>query len=115
MRRPGRPGLRDRGRADGLPIGVRLVPPWHGGLKLQVLPSAHRDIVEVLADAVHPLRVKHIAAALGLPQDRSKLEGLRSKLKLLVERGWLTEVAPGLFGAAPTGRADTVEGEGSRS
>jgi hypothetical protein len=38
-----------------------------------------------------------IAAAAGLSTGKSKIEGLRSKLKRLVERGWLAEDGPGLF------------------
>ena len=38
-----------------------------------------------------------IAAAAGLSTDKSKIEGLRSKLKRLAERGWLAEDGPGLF------------------
>jgi hypothetical protein len=79
------------------PIGVVTVPPWQPGMDAAVLPLAYRDILEVLADAVQPLRAKHIAATLGLPADAAKVEGLRSKLKRLVERGWLREPAPGLF------------------
>ena len=49
-------------------------------------------------DAGRPLRAAQIAAAAGLSTDKAKVEGLRSKLKRLVERGWLAEEAgPGLF------------------
>ncbi|MCO6003582.1 hypothetical protein NE236_01170 [Actinoallomurus purpureus] len=34
---------------------------------------------------------------MGLPAGAAKVEGLRSKLKRLVERGWLSEDSPGLF------------------
>ena len=37
------------------------------------------------------------SAAAGLSTDKSKIEGLRAKLKRLVERGWLAEDGPGLF------------------
>jgi hypothetical protein len=39
------------------------------------------------------MRAKHIAATLGPPPD----EGLRSKLKRLAERDWITEDGPGPF------------------
>lgn len=81
----------------GSPVGVRLVPQWTPGLAVGVLPSSYQDIVEVLQDAVHPMRAHHLCAALGLPTDKSKVEGFRSKLKRLVERGWLAEEEPGLF------------------
>jgi chromosome segregation ATPase len=79
-------------------IGVLAVPPWRAGLEASVLPQAYRDLLEVAEDAGRPLRAVQIAAAAGLGTDRAKVEGLRSKLKRLVERGWLAEEAgPGLF------------------
>ena len=78
-------------------VGVVTVPPWRPGLAQSVLPPSYRDLLEVLADAGRPLRAGGIAAAAGLSTDKSKIEGLRSKLKRLVERGWLAEDGPGLF------------------
>jgi hypothetical protein len=83
--------------AGGPPIGVVTVPPWRPGLAQSVLPASYRDLLEVLADAGRPLRAGSIAAAAGLSTDRSKIEGLRSKLKRLAGRGWLAEDGPGLF------------------
>jgi hypothetical protein len=83
--------------AGGSPVGVVTVPPWRPGLARSVLPSSYRDLLEVLADAGRPLRAGSIAAAAGLSTDKSKIEGLRSKLKRLAERGWLAEDGPGLF------------------
>ena len=80
-------------------VGVLAVPPWRAGLEASALPEAYRDLLEVLEDAGRPLRAAQIAAAAGLSTDKAKVEGLRSKLKRLVERGWLAEEAgPGLFG-----------------
>ncbi|MEW2395685.1 hypothetical protein [Streptomyces sp. NPDC046862] len=81
----------------GSPVGVRLVPQWEPGVEADVLPRSYRDVVEVLQDAVHPMRAHHLCAALGLATDKNKVEGFRSKLKRLVERGWLAEDEPGLF------------------
>jgi hypothetical protein len=82
-------------------VGVLAVPPWRAGLEASVLPEAYRDLLEVAEDAGRPLRAGQIAAAAGLSTDKAKVEGLRSKLKRLVERGWLAEEAgPGLFGLA---------------
>jgi chromosome segregation ATPase len=79
-------------------VGVLAVPPWRAGLGASVLPEAYRDLLEVAEDAGRPLRAVQIAAAAGLRTDKAKVEGLRSKLKRLVERGWLAEDAgPGLF------------------
>ena len=81
------------------PVGVLAVPPWRPGLEASVLPRAYQDLLEVAEDAGRPLRAGQIAAAAGLRTDKAKVEGLRSKLKRLAERGWLTEDAgPGLFG-----------------
>ena len=75
------------------------VPPWRAGLEASALPQAYRDLLEVAEDAGRPLRAGQIAAAAGLSTDKAKVEGLRAKLKRLVERGWLAEEAgPGLFG-----------------
>ena len=87
-------------RSGYLPAaGVLAVPRWRAGLEASVLPQAYRDLLEVAEDAGRPLRAGQIAAAAGLSTDKAKVEGLRSKLKRLVERGWLAEEAgPGLFG-----------------
>jgi len=80
-------------------VGVLAVPPWEAGLEASVLPAAYRDLLEVAEDAGRPLRAGQIAAAAGLSTGKAKVEGMRSKLKRLAERGWLTEEAgPGLFG-----------------
>jgi cell division septum initiation protein DivIVA len=86
-------------RSGHLPaVGVLAVPPWRPGLEASALPEAYRDLLEVAADAGRPLRAGQIAAAAGLSTDKAKVEGLRAKLKRLVERGWLAEQAgPGLF------------------
>ena len=82
-------------------VGVPAVPPWRADLAVSALPEAYRDLLEVLEDASRPLRAVQIAAAAGLSTDKAKVEGLRAKLKRLVERGWLAEDAgPGLFGLA---------------
>jgi hypothetical protein len=81
----------------GSPIGAVRVPPWRPGLAQSVLPASYQDLLEVLADSGRPLRAGGIAAAAGLSTDKPKIEGLRSKLELLVERGWLAKDGPGLF------------------
>ena len=94
-------------------IGVLAVPPWRAGLEVSVLPQAYRDLVEVAEDAGRPLRAAQVAAAAGLSTDKAKVETLRSKLKRLVERGWLAEEAgPGLF-ALPA-RAGNGAGEAAK-
>ena len=79
------------------PIGAVTVPPWREGAGASLLPRACQDLVEVAADAGRPLRAGEFAAAAGLPADKAKVEGLRSKLKLLEARGWLAGAPGGLF------------------
>ncbi|WP_280466089.1 hypothetical protein [Nocardia brasiliensis] len=86
--------------AGGSPIGVVLVPRRAPGMEVSVLPEDYQDILEVVADAGRGLRAGHIAAGLGLEIGPAKVEGLRSKLKRLVARGWLDEQTPGLFALA---------------
>ena len=81
-------------------VGVLTVPNWQPGMGMDVLPSDYRDIVEVVADAPGPVRAKQIVPRIGLPPSAAKIEGTRSKLKRLVERGWLDEDDPGLFAPA---------------
>ncbi|MET8453943.1 hypothetical protein [Streptomyces sp. NPDC005209] len=103
--------------STGSPVGVRLVPVWSAELDAGALPSSYRDIVEILGDAVHPMRAHHLCSALGLSTDKSKVEGFRSKLKRLAERDWIVEVEPGLFTARgtsmPTERAPGQPGDAS--
>jgi len=90
-----------RAGLDKVPAAVRVgavtVPEWQAGVAEAVLPVAYRDVLEVLADAGAPLRAKQVAAALGLGGEPRSVEGLRLKLKRLVQRGWLAEPAAGLF------------------
>jgi hypothetical protein len=79
------------------PVGSVTVTPWQEGAEASVLPRAYQDLLEVAADAGRPLRAGEFAAAAGLAAGRSKVEGLRSKLKLLAARGWLAGVPGGLF------------------
>lgn len=54
----------------------------------------------VVAQAPHGVRCKAAAVALGLEPVPKKVEGVRSKLRRLVRRGWAVETEPGLFQAA---------------
>ena len=73
------------------------VPPWQEGAEATVLPQSYRDLLEVAEDAGRPLRAAEFAVATGLSTEKAKVEGLRSKLKLLAARGWLAGVPGGLF------------------
>ena len=81
----------------GSPIGAVTVPPWQEGAEASVLPQSYQDLVEVAGDAGRPLRAAEFAVATGQSTEKAKVEGLRSKLKLLAARGWLAGVPGGLF------------------
>src|SRR6185437_5156950 len=72
-----------------LPIGAVTVPPWQEGTDVPVLPQSYQDLLEVAVDSGRPLRAAEFAAATGQSTEKAKVEGLRSKLKLLAARGWL--------------------------
>ncbi|MFI0409097.1 hypothetical protein [Actinomadura sp. 3N508] len=102
----------DSGEVASSPIGVLTVPPWRPGMTAAALPTAYRDAVEILTDAAGPMRAGQIAAAMGLEDSAAKREGLRSKLKRLVERGWTTENEPGLFALAAAAAGELAAGSG---
>ena len=79
------------------PIGAVAGPPWQEGTEPSVLPQSYQDLMEVAADAGRPLRAGEFAAATGLSTAKAKVEGVRSKLRLLAARGWLAGVPGGLF------------------
>ncbi|MEC3920681.1 hypothetical protein [Nocardia sp. CDC160] len=81
------------------PIGLMLVPQRQPGMDAAaVLPEDYCDILAVFAEAGHGLRAGQVAAEVGIATtDRSKVEGLRSKLKRLVARGWLDQEPSGVF------------------
>jgi hypothetical protein len=93
----GEPGASAYAGGERQVVGVLTVPNWQPGMGPEVLPRVYRDIVEVVADAPGPVRAKQIVPRIGLPAETGKIEGTRSKLKRLVERGWLDEDAPGMF------------------
>lgn len=75
------------------------------------LPVAYRDVVEVLADAGVPLRARQVCQAVGTGVEPRHREGMRIRLKRLVDRGWLVEASPGLFACA-AGVAEALDGSG---
>jgi hypothetical protein len=81
----------------GSSAGALTVPPWREGAEASVLPQAYRDLLEVAEDAGRPLRAAEFAVATGLATDKARVEGVRSRLKLLAARGWLAGVPGGLF------------------
>lgn len=94
-------------RPDGGSVnGPQTIPRWQPGLDASVLPTDYRELLKVLASAGRPLLAKQIAAGTGLESERpSTVEGVRSELRRLVRRGWLTEDVPDAF-ALPTTSGD---------
>ncbi|MFF3917200.1 hypothetical protein ACFYZB_27650 [Streptomyces sp. NPDC001852] len=76
-----------------------VVPHRDEGMEASVLPPDYQRIMSVLESEAgrEGMRCQQLAAALGLQAVPAKVEGLRSKAKRLVERGWVLEVRPGVF------------------
>lgn len=79
------------------------VPSWSVGLDERALPASYRELWAVLGKAPDGVRCKAAAVALGLEPVSKKVEGVRSKMRRLVRRGWAVETVPGLFQAVVTG------------
>ncbi|MYX37479.1 MULTISPECIES: hypothetical protein [unclassified Streptomyces] len=88
--------------ADDRPVAgaVRgsVVPVWRDGLEAVVLAPDYRRIMESLSRLGDgAMDCRQLAVALGLQPVPAKVEGVRSKAKRLVARGWLAEQNPGMF------------------
>jgi hypothetical protein len=80
------------------PVAGSMVPTWREGFDVGVLAPDYQRLVGVLEEAGGAgLRAKDLAGQLGLKLTPAKVEGVRSKVKRLVERGWLAEERPGVF------------------
>lgn len=77
------------------------VPVWREGLARTALSADYQRILAVLADRARlgqgPLTCQEMTVAFGMDVVPAKVEGLRSKAKRLVARGWLAEPAAGRF------------------
>ncbi|MGC4945668.1 hypothetical protein ACLQ2N_05535 [Streptomyces sp. DT224] len=77
------------------------VPVWREGLGGTALSVDYQRILAALEDQVRlgqgPLTCQELDAAFGPDVVPAKVEGLRSKAKQLVARGWPAEPAPGRF------------------
>lgn len=98
-----------------VPVPGSIVPSWREGLPLTVLAPDYQRILGVLderrPEGRGPLKAKEIAVGLGLETTAAKIEGVRSKARRLVERGWLLQETSGAFSA---GRG-AVAGQGAGS
>ncbi|GGL15564.1 hypothetical protein [Streptomyces flaveus] len=88
----------------GSTVAGSVVPRRAEGMAVSVLPADYQRIMSVLeSDAGREgMRCQQLAAALGLQAVPAKVEGLRSKAKRLVERGWAFQTRPGVFTALGT-------------
>ncbi|MEV7020395.1 hypothetical protein [Streptomyces sp. NPDC093991] len=77
------------------------VPVWREGLARTALSADYQRILAALADRVRlgqgPLTCQEMTVLFGMDVVPARVEGLRSKAKRLVSRGWLAEPAPGRF------------------
>ncbi|HWE58490.1 MAG TPA: hypothetical protein VG228_02250 [Solirubrobacteraceae bacterium] len=78
-------------------LASSIVPVWRADLTAAHLPAGYRQLWELVRDARTPPRVRELTSAAGLEDTAAKREGVRSKLKRLVARGWMREDAPGCF------------------
>jgi hypothetical protein len=62
-----------------------------------VISEPYQQILAVLTPDRGPLRAKDVCLALGIGTEPKDTEGIRAKLKRLVNRQILTEPQPGLF------------------
>ena len=92
------------GRPVPVPVPVAgavrgsVVPVWRDGLDVGVLAPDYRRIMEILSRLGDgAMDCRQLAVALGLQPVPAKVEGVRSKAKRLVARGWLAEQNPGMF------------------
>ncbi|WP_420877874.1 hypothetical protein [Streptomyces agglomeratus] len=85
------------------PVPGSIVPPWREGLPVTVLAPDYQRILGVLEERQSagqgPLKAREITVGLGLETTPAKVEGVRSKARRLVERGWLMQETSGMFRA----------------
>ncbi|MGW7441014.1 hypothetical protein [Streptomyces sp. NPDC054849] len=83
------------------PVAGSVVPHWREGLAVEALEPDYQLLVGVLEAEAEAggagLRARELAGRLSLKVVPAKVEGVRSKVKRLVERGWLAEERPGVF------------------
>ncbi|MFD7815761.1 hypothetical protein ACFV6E_22955 [Streptomyces sp. NPDC059785] len=91
-----RPSVAEKSPLPGAVAGS-VVPHRTDGMAASVPAPEYQRIMELLDSGVgrEGMRCQQLAAALGLPAMPAKVEGVRSKAKRLVERGWIRQVRPG--------------------
>ncbi|MCC9711636.1 hypothetical protein E4N62_44950 [Streptomyces sp. MNU76] len=89
------PGTDAAGGGDG-GVAVALVKA-EAELDVTVMSPEYREIIALFATSGAAMRCKEVCRHLGLGIEPRHVEGIRSKLKRLVERGILAEPSSGLF------------------
>ncbi|MEH0516718.1 hypothetical protein QBC31_39480 [Streptomyces sp. B21-079] len=78
-----------------------VVPVWRPALSANMLAVDYQRIVAALAERRSGgggvMTCQEIAVVLGLEVCPASVEGVRSKMKRLADRGWALEPAPGRF------------------
>ncbi|MEV1066997.1 hypothetical protein [Streptomyces sp. NPDC050263] len=77
-------------------VAVALVKA-EAELDVTVMSPEYREIIALFATSGAAMRCKEVCRHLGLGTEPRHVEGMRSKLKRLVERGILAEPSSGLF------------------
>lgn len=67
---------------------------------LPVLRGVRRQTVALLATTQRPMRVRDVVVALGEPDERGKVESMRSRLLRLAADGWLVRCEGGTYAIA---------------
>ncbi|MFI1487984.1 hypothetical protein [Streptomyces sp. NPDC020747] len=85
----------------GSAVAGSTVPRRETDMAATTLAPDYQRILAVLESEAgrEGMRCQQLALALGLEAVPAKVEGLRSKAKRLVERGWALQVRPGVLTA----------------
>jgi hypothetical protein len=98
-----RPAVTQRAEARPVVVGTVSVPSREPGMEAAVLPGSYREILAVFDTGGPLLRAAQVCELLGVETGRNQVEGMRSKLKRLVARGWLTQSGSGAYATAVSG------------
>lgn len=86
---------------DVAPVAGSMVPQWREGMTAASLSPEYRKLVELLESEVglgsEGMQAKEIAVRLGLEPVAAKIEGVRSRARRLVDRGWVERTPTGRF------------------
>jgi hypothetical protein len=83
-------------------LAVALIAAEAAG-DVTVTSPVYQRILAVFAATTGPLRCREVCGEVGMETEARHVEGMRSRLKRMVERGLLAEAEPGLFTLAGGG------------